>query len=664
MSRFSIGSLYAPYFGNPLKLLVINATNDWNTPCVTGQCSYDLPTNDPSSGTLKIWGSENAITDITPAADWQIIDCDPNALSQNIRLVCMNDDPTSLCGHLYRNTGAVNKLVRLPENCGANAFARVSKSWVPADQSIPSSINARIFRRDGTAPVVKALSIDTDFDAVDWTQNGKVNLGINAANVPGVATDIQVPGFRRSRRSRRGILGAKIGHTWISVLCTHNGPDVTLYRYRKSRGWGYLCLGRHNIGSGEHCHKWTNFITPVNLTFNMVLGAQRLPVRLDLPRPVSNAINATNNIGGDKTFTIKPITFDQSKNLFNTSNSCGPVTVSLSVDIAVNATVTPNLTITVAGTFVPPDITTFKAVADLTAQISGTLTLSAELTGHISSGKITVFQAGIPGLDFPGILTLGPTFEIDAELDGDVDLTMDLAVGLNLDMNNAQLTFPPDASTADSTLKLSASPSVQATGTLTAHLIPTLNFGISALGGKGQANLFAALDTSAALVLSLDASAQISTTVGNSTTSANSTTDTNSTAFAPVSSADATAAKATAVSATAIDATETGSAVAVKRADTTTSGSFGGCVAVNGGINVNAGATGDFFGLFDDTASVSLFTKNFQIFKKCFGDGASVTPAGTRRWMRRMSLRERQRRGAFSCPASDGTVDSSSITPL
>jgi hypothetical protein len=165
----------------------------------------DLPaTNTSASGTMKIvstvhpialapyesrwskWGSTDAITDITKAADWQILDCDPTALTQDIRLVCMNDpeDPDSSCGHLYQNIGAVNKLVRLPESvrasfhvfqsrlkyfiqCGASAFARIAKAWVPADQSIPGSIKSRIVRRDGSEPVVKALTIDTNFDAVD-----------------------------------------------------------------------------------------------------------------------------------------------------------------------------------------------------------------------------------------------------------------------------------------------------------------------------------------------------------------------------------------------------------------------------------------------------------------------------------------------------------------
>lgn len=33
-----------------------------------------------------------AITDITPAAGWVVLDCDANAVSQEIRLVCNSDD--------------------------------------------------------------------------------------------------------------------------------------------------------------------------------------------------------------------------------------------------------------------------------------------------------------------------------------------------------------------------------------------------------------------------------------------------------------------------------------------------------------------------------------------------------------------------------------------
>jgi hypothetical protein len=51
--------------------------------------------------------------------------------------------------------------------CGSNAFARVARSWVPVDQSIPDSVARKVVRPDGTLPQVLALTLDTKFDVVD-----------------------------------------------------------------------------------------------------------------------------------------------------------------------------------------------------------------------------------------------------------------------------------------------------------------------------------------------------------------------------------------------------------------------------------------------------------------------------------------------------------------
>ncbi|KAJ7112058.1 hypothetical protein C8R43DRAFT_818845, partial [Mycena crocata] len=299
-----------------------------------------------------------------------------------------------------------------------------------------------------------------------------------------------------------------------------------------------------------------------------------------------------------------PIPFSPHLNLFDASVDCGPVSGKLSVDMAVTGTVQPEFSILAAGSVFPPEITEIKVVTGVNADVTGTLTLSAELTGHVDSGKIPLFTAGIAGLGFPGILEIGPTFDLNAQFVGDVDLTMDLAVGLNYIVNDAQFTFPPDDSATnsnaftvgDTPLKLSASPSVKAMGMLTAHLIPTLNFGLKALGGTVDATLFVALDASAALVLSQLASTPLRRSRSRS------------------------------------------------RDEVSTS--FGGCVDVNGGIDVDAGITGDFFGLFDGSKSVNLFSKKFKILEKCFGDISRTTRPETRRSMRRV-----YRRNPFSCPA-------------
>ncbi|KAJ7174894.1 hypothetical protein C8R46DRAFT_1347894 [Mycena filopes] len=637
----------------------IRAANDWNTPCVSGQCSYDLPqTNGGASGTMQIWGSDDAITDITPAAHWQILGCDPNALSQNVRMVCMTDedDPDSLCGHVYQNTGAVNKIVRLPENCGANAFARISNAWTPTDQSIPSSVSARLVRRSGATPTVKALSIDTDWEAVDWSKTGKVNLAINAKNAPGAAAaPLVTPGPRARRRAdRRGIFG-----TIFNGITSIAGDATSVL--------------------GGAVDDATSVLGGAVDDATSVLGEGASKVETAVSGVESKVADAT-TIDKSKTFDIKPITFNKSKNLFNKSIGCGPVTGSISVDMTATGNLTPELTFDVVGQLVPPKFTTFSVLAGISGSASGSVTLKADITGQIDSGKIPVVPAiGIPGLDFPGVITVGPSFGVDAEFTGELELEMDLTVGMNLQLNNAQLTFPPNNSAApdakafslgDTPLTLNASPSVKATGTLTAHLIPNLSLGVTAVGGKVDATIFIDLDTSAALVLSLDASAKVTQTVvaGNATATATAVASSN-TSTAVASGDNSTAVADSGSNANSTDATgaatnSTDAAVAA-RADTSTS--FGGCVQVNGNIAVNAGAKGDFFGLFDKDAQVSLFSKEFQIFKKCFGDGATAT----RRRMRRMSARLLLARD-FTCPAADaakpasitdGTVASSSITP-
>jgi hypothetical protein len=107
-----------------------------STPCFDGHCSYDIPASSEVSGTLRIvresailctpgsnqyhlqkWGAADAISDITPAAGWTILDCEKGAMAQDVRLVCHD---SAGCPHLAQNTGSVGKLVRLPESvCGS-----------------------------------------------------------------------------------------------------------------------------------------------------------------------------------------------------------------------------------------------------------------------------------------------------------------------------------------------------------------------------------------------------------------------------------------------------------------------------------------------------------------------------------------------------------------
>lgn len=100
-----------------------------------------------------------------------------------------------------------------------------------------------------------------------------------------------------------------------------------------------------------------------------------------------------------------------------------------------------------------------------------------------------------------------------------------------------------------------------------------MQFGITVLGGKlAQATIGLDVDASAKLSMSLEASAEVSTEVSTNGTTGNTTTG------------------------------------------STKSGSVGGCIDLSTGVAVKAGADGNFLSLFDASTSVTLVSKEFDLF--------------------------------------------------
>ncbi|KAK0473466.1 hypothetical protein IW261DRAFT_1342652 [Armillaria novae-zelandiae] len=496
-----------------LIFVSVDAANNWTKPCFYGECEYSLPSHVPASGSLKIWGSVDALSDITPAAGWEILDCSPDELEQEIRLVCSHNSTDSAnCDHLYQNDGPVGKIVRLPENasCGQNAFARVARAWDPEDQSLPSDVAARVVRRDGTNPPVKALALDVNFAATNSSKAGTVNFAIVGANIPGAGIDLSSLSAGLSSRDTSDFV--------------RNGLSCTSFLSQSS-----------------------SFV--------------------------------------DKSFNI-PVDIDKTFNLLNESISCPSIDASLNINVAAKAHALATLGVSASGTIVPIDIKEFGITANLDATLNGAIDILADVTGTLDSGRITLLQPiSIGGIQFPGIFSIGPAFEIDAQAIAKLDVNLDLNVGVVYNISQAQFTFPPTDANApgsgsfnagDTPLKLSVGTAINATGTIEAHLIPRLTLGISAFTAK--ADVFLELDASATLNLELDATAEANATIGDGSTST-----------------DASSASVS----------------------TDTNASVSGCFSVNSGLDVNIGAEGNFFNVIKDGVSLTLFNTNFDLFKVC-----------------------------------------------
>ncbi|KAF7378133.1 hypothetical protein MSAN_00237700 [Mycena sanguinolenta] len=534
MSRPALGLTWAFFL-----FAAGRAANDWSTPCFNGHCSYDIPTSSEVSGTLQIWGDPNAISDITPAAGWMMLDCDKGAMQQDLRLVCVD---SSGCPHLTQNTGSVGKLVRLPENCGQSAFARVTQDWVHQNQTLPAELVSMLRRRDGEIPQVKGLSIDTDFNSVGLSQAGPINFAIHGftASVPESSAPQRRSRFARAQRTP----------TDRSVLSV---------------------LQQAFQGAGSLVNWDNNILIFVALTefnsFNQTL-MQKLP-----------------EVNFKKTFP-----------LFDEKLSCPAVgkipafdaSVTGSVDACIVANAT--LAVTAVGTLTPANFTKFGIVVGLDANLEGTLSLQGSASATIDSGQVQLFELGIPGLSFPGILTIGPSFKVQGQVVADLDIDLDLTVDLSYCISGAKFFYPPDPYNTNSgqftpnnsPLNFSVAPALSSDSSITAHIIPSLEFGVDAIGGLATAELSVEFDTSSTVQLSLDASASASGGVSKS----------------------------------GVDVTNT------------TSSGLDGCVDIGAGLSINVGAdipaANQLFQIFDVSPNVTLFSKNFDFFKKkCFGTQAS-----------------------------------------
>ncbi|KAJ6531441.1 hypothetical protein DFH09DRAFT_1370588 [Mycena vulgaris] len=457
------------------------AANDWNVAC-QGDCSYDSP--DPViSASLKISGSSHAVSDITAAGGWTILSCDPGSLAQDIRLVCQS----SSCEYLFEGHGAIDTLIRLPETCGANAFARVANIQVDSDQFLPQNVRSSIKHAGNITSTVFILSVDTDFAAIDTAKTGPVSFSLEGYNYP--VSDL-------AKRDVRGL---------------------------KTRNW--------------------------------------------------TAFNSTNSVD------LPPLHIDATFPLLTAEVDCTGFSASVSAGFETKVDATVSVGLIVTGTVIPPNITTFAVFGGLNGSILGKLDVLASATGSVDTGKVSLYSVALAGIDFPGIFSLGPTFNIYGELIAELDADVSVSVDLAYDVDGAKMFFPPDTQASgggftpgETALTLSVLPGLASNGKVTGRLIPELKLGLEAFTFV-EASVYLDLEATASIALDLNA-------VANATV------------------------------------TGTGKAGA--------NGSVDGCVDIGAAFSVNVGAEGSLFDIISDSIKYPLFSDDWDLYSKCFTASGST----------------------------------------
>lgn len=290
-------------------------------------------------------------------------------------------------------------------------------------------------------------------------------------------------------------------------------------------------------------------------------------------------------ISSKDTIKLPPVKLSKKINLLDQTFSCpanGGVGVDahlkVDVDVGVNAQVVFGYE--ASGKFFPPKVTKLALTSTLSGDASAEFDLDASLHGSFDTGAVELLTLGLPGTSFLGIVKVGPQFVVSGQINGDLGAEALVKAGAKWTFPSVSLVFPPgqgkssaQAEAGQPPLAVSINPRIEINGHLTGHIIPKVLFGIE-VGSKAKAEVFVDMDASTTLGVEVHAAAS---------------------------------------------ASSNGQA----------SASAGGCVTLDGAIDIAAGATGSIKPIFDKTVSFDIFKKEVNLFRKCFGDEDPAAPPAT-----------------------------------
>ncbi|KAJ7606690.1 hypothetical protein FB45DRAFT_807591 [Roridomyces roridus] len=305
---------------------------------------------------------------------------------------------------------------------------------------------------------------------------------------------------------------------------------------------------------------------------------------------------------------LPPIAIHDTFPLVTASINCQSFTASISAGFTADIHANASLGLIVAGTVIPPEITQFEIFAGLDASVGGTLDVLATATGPLSTGKISLYSVALTGVNFPGILSLGPTFTIYGEIDANIDADLAVSVDLAYNLQNAKLTIPVEDSPKDgsvtpanSALTLSVLPNINSNATVNASIIPELSVGINAFTFI-TAEVYLNVIGTASVGLDLNASADAKVSTDGSVAS----------------------------------------------------GSVDGCVDVGAAFSTNVGADGSLFNFISGSVNYPLFSDSWDLYKKCFA-AAGSTNASRRA---AVPVPVERRATGLMCPTSASNITS------
>ncbi|KAJ7198004.1 hypothetical protein GGX14DRAFT_374612, partial [Mycena pura] len=427
----------------------------------SGLSDDGLENDSPFSSVFISSPNAASVSSLDIESDWAITDCDPSSDQPQTALAyctCPLSDEDCGCAHVFIG-GAANTIVKLPTSCGLGPYARVVSLEVNPDQNVLTS------RHAGKRSADPAYSLAFDYEGVVRLET--------AHNVDSMRADMtDMPGY------------------WDSVI--DSPPDSGASVRKRDLNFHYpRGMEKRWFGS------FTSWLAKLNT--------------------LTTSDSISRNYHWSDTYTI-----------FHQEESCPNFQSSL--DISAFAQVSTQFGYYLEATIVPPAVQQayvyFKA-GTFPFQNIDTSKAAFTITGIASaswtSGRYELVNFGFPGLYYPGLLTLGPSLHLYGELSGSLSLSGTLRTSVSYTFPSLDLSFGKQDSNAGvnnfgnpvtPTNNYGGKPSVfccadyglawnvELQGTADVHLVPSLQLGISVLGGSLiNAQVFVEADMFAGLAI-------------------------------------------------------------------------------------------------------------------------------------------------------------------
>ncbi|KAF8816939.1 hypothetical protein BYT27DRAFT_6953579 [Phlegmacium glaucopus] len=399
--------------------------------------------NDSAFGEIFISSpNPGSVSSMDLASDWVITSCSATSdQAQNVLAYCSKgmDDDDSGCSHVFIGQAA-HTIVRLPKSCGLGPYARVVALTEHPDQNVLPQ--EHLVRKRSTEKVYSFL-FDYNFAAIP-SENGPVLMRADATNLPGY---------------------------WDAIIDSPPDSGTTTTRRRR------------------------DFHQPIEYEKRWFGPFDSWLAKLTTVR---TGDTVTRNYHWSDTYTI-----------FHAEQQCPHFSSSLDISVTGTAQVSSQFGYYLEATIVPPAIQQAYVFFDAGAGAQASFTITGLAEAHYSSGRQELATFGFPGLYYPGLLTIGPSLHLYGELSGQLSLSGRFTASIGYDFPPISYAFGladgnPDEEQPSSDVDpnnnnagydFSIGYNVNLEGSLDAHIIPSLQLGISVLGGSlVDAEVFAEAD--------------------------------------------------------------------------------------------------------------------------------------------------------------------------